>query len=99
MVLAGLFCFFCLFLLKLKKISNSNGAKKFHKINIKDSEVVSEINSSMNCNIDTTPDFVRELKQLAKRYPSMKDDYRNFLDSLRKSVLLKKFLNHLFKFR
>ena len=31
----------------------------------------------MNCKIDTTPDFARELKQLAKRYPSMKDDWRN----------------------
>ena len=31
----------------------------------------------MNCKIDTTPDFARELKQLAKRYPSMKDDYRD----------------------
>ena len=41
----------------------------------------------MNCKIDTTPDFARELKQLAKRYPSMKDDYRNFLESLRKSPL------------
>ena len=28
----------------------------------------------MNCNIDTTPDFARELKQLAKRYSSMKDE-------------------------
>ena len=26
----------------------------------------------MNCKIDTTPDFARDLKQLAKRYPSMK---------------------------
>ena len=41
----------------------------------------------MNCKIETTPDFARELKQLAKRYPSMKDDYRNFLDALRKSPL------------
>ena len=41
----------------------------------------------MNCRIDTTPDFARELKLLAKRYPSMRDDYRNFLDALRKSPL------------
>jgi len=41
----------------------------------------------MNCKIDTTPDFARELKQLAKRYPSMKDDYRDFLEALRKSPL------------
>ena len=26
----------------------------------------------MNCKIETTPDFARELKRLAKRYPSMK---------------------------
>ena len=42
----------------------------------------------MNCKIDTTPDFARDLKQLAKRYPSMKDDYRDFLDALRKSPLM-----------
>jgi len=41
----------------------------------------------MNCKIETTPDFARELKQLAKRYPSMRDDYCNFLDALRKSPL------------
>ena len=42
----------------------------------------------MNCKIDTTPDFARELKQLVKRYPSMKDDYRNFIDALCKSPLM-----------
>lgn len=31
----------------------------------------------MNCKIDTTPDFARDLKQLAKRYPSMKSDQAN----------------------
>ena len=41
----------------------------------------------MNCKIETTPDFARELKKLAKRYSSMKDDYREFLDALRKSPL------------
>ena len=41
----------------------------------------------MNCKIETTPDFARELKQLARRYTSMKDDYRDFLDTLRKSPL------------
>jgi len=41
----------------------------------------------MNCKIETTPDFARELKQLAKRYPSIKDDYRDFLGALRKSPL------------
>lgn len=42
----------------------------------------------LNCKIETTPDFARELKQLAKRYPSMKEDYRDFLDGLRKSPKL-----------
>ena len=41
----------------------------------------------MNCKIETTPDFARELKLLAKRYPSMKDDYRDFLDALHESPL------------
>ena len=41
----------------------------------------------MNCKIETTPDFARELKQLAKRYLSMKEDYRDFLDGLRKSPM------------
>lgn len=42
----------------------------------------------MNCRIDTTPDFAQELKQLAKRYPSMKDDYKTFLEELRKNPLM-----------
>ena len=42
----------------------------------------------MNCKIEATPDFARELKHLAKRYPSMKDDYRDFLDALRKSPFM-----------
>lgn len=42
----------------------------------------------MNCNIIATPDFARELKQLAKRYPSMKDDYKSFLDELSKTPLM-----------
>lgn len=42
----------------------------------------------MNCKIETTPDFAHELKQLAKRYPSMKDDYRNFINALRSSPLM-----------
>ena len=41
----------------------------------------------MSCKIEATPDFARDLKQLAKRYPSLKDDYRDFVDSLRKSPL------------
>ena len=42
----------------------------------------------MNCNISVTPDFARELKRLAKRYPSMKDDYLKFLDELRRKPLM-----------
>ena len=54
----------------------------------------------MNCRIETTPDFARELKQLAKRYPSMRDDYRDFLDALRKSPLQGEILGrHLRKVR
>ncbi len=44
-------------------------------------------NCSMNCNIQTTPEFARELKHLAKRYPSMKDDYRDFLKSMKENPL------------
>ena len=54
----------------------------------------------MNCKIETTPDFARELKQLAKRYPSMKDDYHDFLEALRKLPLQGKPLGkHLRKVR
>ncbi|SEM94637.1 RelE toxin of RelE / RelB toxin-antitoxin system [Prevotella sp. ne3005] len=54
----------------------------------------------MNCKIEATPDFARELKQLAKRYPSMKDDYRHFIDTLRNSPLTGKPLGkHLRKVR
>jgi len=42
----------------------------------------------MNCKIVATPDFVRDLKKLAKRYPSIKDDYKTFLDELRKDPLM-----------
>ena len=42
----------------------------------------------MNCNIDTTPDFALELKQLAKRYPSIRDDYETFLKELRENPLM-----------
>ena len=42
----------------------------------------------MNCRLTVTPDFVRELKKLAKRYPSIKDDYATFLDELRQNPLM-----------
>ena len=54
----------------------------------------------MNCKIDTTPDFARELKHLAKRYPSIKDDYKNFLDKLAQNPLMgSKLGQHLRKVR
>ena len=36
----------------------------------------------MNCRIVATPEFARSLKRLAKRYASIKEDYRQFLDML-----------------
>lgn len=42
----------------------------------------------MNCKITVTPDFARELKKLAKRYPSIKEDYTTFLDELRQNPLM-----------
>ena len=42
----------------------------------------------MNCKITVTPDFARELKKLSKRYPSMKQDYTDFLEELGKNPLM-----------
>ncbi|MBQ9677734.1 MAG: addiction module toxin RelE [Prevotella sp.] len=42
----------------------------------------------MNCKIKTTPDFARELKQLSKRYPSIKEDYKDFLHTLNETPLM-----------
>ena len=42
----------------------------------------------MNCKITATPDFARELKKLSKRYPSMKQDYIDFLEKLDKNPLM-----------
>ena len=39
----------------------------------------------MNCRITATPDFACALKQLAKRYVSIKEDYRIFLEELREN--------------
>lgn len=39
----------------------------------------------MSFNIETTPNFERELKDLAKRYKSMKQDFWNFKESLKKN--------------
>lgn len=38
-----------------------------------------------NYNIITTPDFNRQLKRLAKKYSSLKQDYAYFLDSLQEN--------------
>ena len=54
------------------------------------SKALMQKNYSMNCKIVTTPDFAHELKQLAKRYPSMKDDYKQFLNDLRQSPFMGK---------
>ncbi len=39
----------------------------------------------MNFSIETTPHFERELKNLAKRYKSMKQDFGIFIDSLKEN--------------
>lgn len=41
----------------------------------------------MSFEIITTPDFKRELKRLAKRYVSLKDDYIKFLKELHENPL------------
>lgn len=37
----------------------------------------------MSCRIDYLPEFERELRRLAKRYRSMKEDYASFLNELK----------------
>lgn len=37
----------------------------------------------MSYNIETTPHFEKELKDLVKRYKSMKQDFGKFKDSLK----------------
>ena len=54
----------------------------------------------MKCKITVTPDFARELKRLSKRYPSLKQDYSDFLEELRKNPLMgTKLGKHLHKVR
>jgi mRNA-degrading endonuclease RelE of RelBE toxin-antitoxin system len=36
----------------------------------------------MNCRIFASPDFVREFKRLSKRYKSIQEDYKSFLEEL-----------------
>lgn len=44
---------------------------------------------SMSCNItvSVTDDFAKEAKRLAKKYPSFKQDYREFLESIKNNPL------------
>ena len=39
----------------------------------------------MSCNItvSVSDDFAKEAKRLAKKYPSFKQDYKDFLDSIK----------------
>lgn len=42
----------------------------------------------MNCRIVATPDFAKDLKYLAKRYPSMREDYSAFLEELKENPFI-----------
>lgn len=44
---------------------------------------------SMSCNItvSASDDFAKEAKRLAKKYPSFKQDYKDFLDSIKENPL------------
>ena len=42
----------------------------------------------MSCSIDTLPEFERELKRLAKRYRSMKDDYASLIKDIKNNPTL-----------
>lgn len=44
---------------------------------------------SMSCNItvSVTDDFAKEAKRLAKKYPSFKKDYKEFLESIKNNPL------------
>ena len=43
----------------------------------------------MSCNItvSVSDDFAKEAKRLAKKYPSFKQDYKEFLESIKKNPL------------
>lgn len=43
---------------------------------------------SMNCNITYSPQFAKELKHLAMRYKTIKQDYANLLNELRNNPLI-----------
>ena len=48
-----------------------------------------QIVCSMSCNItvSVSDDFAKEAKRLAKKYPSFKQDYKDFLDSIKENPL------------
>ena len=48
----------------------------------------------MNCKITVTPDFLRELKRLSKRYRSLKTDVKDLGNELAKNPLLGTDLGH-----
>lgn len=57
-------------------------------------------NCWMSCRITYTPDFAKQMKRLAKRYKSIKDDYSRLLADLRANPSLGIDLgNHLRKVR
>lgn len=48
----------------------------------------------MNCKITTAPDFDRDIKTLAKRYPSIRDDYKSFLEEIKSNPFMGTQLGH-----
>lgn len=48
----------------------------------------------MNCKITVTPDFLREMKRLAKRYKSLKDDLAKLGGDLHQNPMLGTSLGH-----
>ena len=48
----------------------------------------------MNCRIFASPDFVREFKRLSKRYKSIQEDYKSFLEELTANPFLGTDLEH-----
>ncbi|MBO7597687.1 MAG: addiction module toxin RelE [Bacteroidales bacterium] len=48
----------------------------------------------MNCNIFASPDFERDLKKLSKRYKSMKEDFKCFLEELKVDPFIGTDLGH-----
>lgn len=42
---------------------------------------------SFNITVSVSDDFAKEAKRLAKKYPSFKQDYKEFLDSIKENPL------------